>query len=98
MVEDGKVIDSVAEVMARRTRTDPRIVIPGEDVHRLKGGTIGTGYGSQHSMDPAGIFATAPGGRIVAPSTPFDYVGLMNAALMCRDPVLCRCPGLRSGL
>ena len=36
---------------------------------------MGTGYGSQHSMDPAGIFATAPGWRIVAPSTPFDYVG-----------------------
>jgi 2-oxoisovalerate dehydrogenase E1 component len=49
---------------------------------------MGTGYGSQHSMDPAGIFATAPGWRIVAPSTPFDYVGLMNAALQCQDPVL----------
>ncbi|ENP52414.1 hypothetical protein C072_03135 [Brucella abortus 863/67] len=49
---------------------------------------MGTGYGSQHSMDPAGIFATAPGWRIVAPSTPFDYVGLMNSALLCRDPVL----------
>ena len=45
---------------------------------------IGTGYGSQHSMDPAGIFATAPGWRIVAASTPFDYVGLMNAALACK--------------
>ncbi len=49
---------------------------------------MGTGYGSQHSMDPAGIFATAPGWRIVAPSTPFDYVGLMNSALRCKDPVL----------
>jgi 2-oxoisovalerate dehydrogenase E1 component len=49
---------------------------------------MGTGYGSQHSMDPAGIFATAPGWRIVAPSTPFDYVGLMNAALQCEDPVV----------
>jgi 2-oxoisovalerate dehydrogenase E1 component len=49
---------------------------------------MGTGYGSQHSMDPAGIFATAPGWRIVAPSTPFDYVGLMNSALLCKDPVL----------
>jgi 2-oxoisovalerate dehydrogenase E1 component len=48
----------------------------------------GTGYGSQHSMDPAGIFATAPGWRIVAPSTPFDYIGLMNAALRCKDPVV----------
>ncbi len=49
---------------------------------------MGTGYGSQHSMDPAGIFATSPGWRIVAPSTPHDYVGLMNAALACQDPVL----------
>jgi 2-oxoisovalerate dehydrogenase E1 component len=49
---------------------------------------MGTGYGSQHSMDPAGVFATNPGWRIVAPSTPFDYVGLMNSALRCQDPVL----------
>lgn len=49
---------------------------------------IGTGYGSQHSMDPAGLFAMYPGWRIVAPSTPFDYVGLMNSALKCEDPVL----------
>jgi len=49
---------------------------------------MGTGYGSQHSMDPAGVFATAPGWRIVAPSTPFDYVGLVNSALHCEDPVL----------
>jgi 2-oxoisovalerate dehydrogenase E1 component len=49
---------------------------------------MGTGYGSQHSMDPAGIFVTSPGWRIVAPSTPFDYVGLMNAALQLEDPVL----------
>ena len=47
---------------------------------------MGTGYGSQHSMDPAGVFATAPGWRIVAPSTPFDYVGLMNTALRLRGP------------
>jgi len=49
---------------------------------------MGTGYGSQHSMDPAGVFATSAGWRIVAPSTPFDYVGLMNSALRCKDPVL----------
>ncbi len=168
---EARFIDTVAEVMAQRMRSDDRIVVLGEDVHRLKGGTngatrgladefpgrvlgtpisenaftgiaggmaadgrvrpviefmypdfmwvaadqvfnqigkarhmfggdsdmpvvlrtkvaMGTGYGSQHSMDPAGIFATAPGWRIVAPSTPFDYVGLMNSALLCRDPVL----------
>jgi 2-oxoisovalerate dehydrogenase E1 component len=49
---------------------------------------IGTGYGSQHSMDPAGIFVTSPGWRIAAPSTAFDYVGLMNAAIASNDPVL----------
>ncbi len=170
-LEEVRFIDTVADVMARRMETDERVVVLGEDVHRLKGGTngatrglsdrfpgrvlgtpisenaftgiaagmaadgrvhpvvefmypdfmwvaadqvfnqigkarhmfggesdmplvlrtkvaMGTGYGSQHSMDPAGIFATAPGWRIVAPSTPFDYVGLMNSALLCRDPVL----------
>ncbi|MCG4255156.1 thiamine pyrophosphate-dependent enzyme [Acetobacter cerevisiae] len=166
-----KFVDVVADVMNRRMEQDPRIVVLGEDVHRLKGGTngatrdlaanfpgrvfgtpisenafmglagglamdgrfrpvvefmypdfmwvaadqvfnqvgkarhmfggaidvplvlrtkvaMGTGYGSQHSMDPAGIFATAPGWRIVAPSCPADYVGLMNAALAINDPVL----------
>ena len=39
-------------------------------------------------MDPAGIFATSAGWRIVAPSTAADYVGLMNAALALEDPVL----------
>ncbi|OWT80685.1 MULTISPECIES: thiamine pyrophosphate-dependent enzyme [unclassified Achromobacter] len=164
-------IDVVADVMDRRMARDPGVVVMGEDVHRLKGGTngatrglsksypdrclgtpisenafvglaggmaldgryrpvvefmypdfmwvaadqvfnqigkvrhmfggrdevplvlrtkvaMGTGYGSQHSMDPAGIFATCPGWRIVAPSNPYDYVGLMNSALQCRDPVL----------
>jgi 2-oxoisovalerate dehydrogenase E1 component len=157
-------IDAVAGVMRRRMETDDRVVVMGEDVHRLNGGTngatrglaeafpgrvlgtpisenaftglgggvamdgryrpvvelmaadqifnqigkarhmfggtgavpfvlrskvaMGTGYGSQHSMDPAGVFATAPGWRIVAPSTPFDYVGLMNTALRCDDPVV----------
>ena len=168
---DRRFIDVVSEVMARRMETDPTIVVLGEDVDGLKGGTngatkkplqlfpdrvlgtpisenafaglgggmaldgrfkpvvefmyadfmwvaadqlfnqiakarhmfggenavpfvlrsklaAGTGYGSQHSMDPAGILATAPGLRIVAPSTPFDYVGLMNTALVCNDPVI----------
>jgi 2-oxoisovalerate dehydrogenase E1 component len=170
-VEDVKFIDAVAGVMRRRMETDDRIVVMGEDVHRLNGGTngatkglkdafpdrilgtpisenaftglaggialdgrfrpvvefmyadfmwvaadqlfnqvakarhmfggegpvplvlrskvaTGTGYGSQHSMDPAGVFAASVGWRIVAPSTPFDYVGLMNAALRCEDPVV----------
>ena len=166
-----KFVDAVSGVMDRRMGTDERIVIFGEDVHRLNGGTngatkglakygenrlvgtpisenaftglggglaldgrfrpviefmypdfmwvaadqvfnqigkarhmfggdnpvplvlrtkvaMGSGYGSQHLMDPAGIFATSPGWRIVAPSTAADYVGLMNAALALQDPVL----------
>ncbi|MET0863510.1 MAG: thiamine pyrophosphate-dependent enzyme [Nakamurella sp.] len=53
---------------------------------RIKIGT-GTGYGSQHSMDPAGILATSVGWRIIAPSNPLDYVGLVNAAMKLKDPV-----------
>lgn len=166
-----KFVDAVAAVMGRRMAEDDRIVVMGEDVHRLSGGTngatkglaaafpdrvlgtpisenafvglggglaldgrfrpvvefmypdfmwvaadqvfnqigkarhmfggvnpvplvlrtkvaMGSGYGSQHLMDPAGIFATSPGWRIVAPSTAADYVGLMNAALALEDPVL----------
>jgi 2-oxoisovalerate dehydrogenase E1 component len=169
--DDMPFIEAVAAVMARRMAEDERIVVMGEDVHRLNGGTngatrglaaahpdrvlgtpisensftglaggiaidgrfrpvvelmyadfmwvaadqlfnqvgkarhmyggtgpvpyvlrsktaTGTGYGSQHSMDPAGMYATAPGWRIVAPSTPYDYVGLMNSALRCEDPVV----------
>ncbi len=50
--------------------------------------SAGTGYGSQHSMDSVGLFALYPGWRIVAPTTPYDYVGLFNAAVRCEDPVL----------
>lgn len=170
-VQDMKLVESIAAVLGRRMETDPGVVVMGEDVHRLNGGTngatrgltdrfadrvlgtpisenaftgmacgialdgrftpvvefmyadfmwvaadqlfnqiararhmyggdgavplvlrskvaMGTGYGSQHSMDPAGVFATSAGWRIVAPTTPYDYVGLMNTALRCQDPVL----------
>lgn len=166
-----KFIDTVSRVMLRRMSEDESIVVMGEDVHKLKGGTngatkdlperfpdrvlgtpisenafvglsggialdgrfkpvvelmyadfmwvaadqlfnqvakarhmfggdsdvpfvlrskvaTGTGYGSQHMMDPVGILTTAAGLRVVAPTTPFDYVGLMNTALRCKDPVV----------
>ena len=47
-----------------------------------------TGYGSQHSADPSALFGLFPGWRIVSPATAHDYIGLMNAALRCDDPVL----------
>jgi len=46
------------------------------------------GFGAQHSGDTAGLFALYPGWRIVAPTTPFDYVGLFNSAMHSLDPVL----------
>jgi 2-oxoisovalerate dehydrogenase E1 component len=47
-----------------------------------------TGYGSQHAGDPSALFAMFPGWRIVSPTTAFDYVGLLNSALRCDDPVV----------
>ena len=49
---------------------------------------IGFGYGGQHSMDPGGFFALFSGWRIVAPSNPFDCIGLFNTAMRFDDPVL----------
>ncbi len=165
-----KYVDAIAGVMHRRMEQDERVVVLGEDVHRLKGGSRGatkglvesfpervlgtpiseaaftglgggialdgryypvvelmyadfiwvsadqlfnqiakarhmfggdhamplllrikvgskTGYGSQHSMDPAGILATSVGFRIIAPSTSADYIGLVNTAMRLDDPV-----------
>ncbi len=50
--------------------------------------SIGRGFGSQHSGEATGLFALYPGWRIVAPSTPFDYIGLFNSAMRSKDPVL----------
>ncbi|MFQ3619539.1 MAG: thiamine pyrophosphate-dependent enzyme [Spirochaetales bacterium] len=50
--------------------------------------SIGTGYGAQHSMEPASLFALFEGWRIVAPSTPYDYIGLFNTSFYSLDPVL----------
>ena len=169
--EPKRFIDVVAEVMDARMSESDRVIVMGEDIHRLNGGTngatkglakkypgrvlgtpisenafaglgggialdgrfrpvvefmypdflwvaadqlfnqigkarhmfggdskvplvlrtkvaMGSGYGSQHLMDPAGIFCTSAGWRVVAASTPFDYIGLMNAALAIDDPVV----------
>ncbi|MRX51809.1 MFS transporter [Paracoccus sp. S-4012] len=47
-----------------------------------------TGYGSQHSTDPSALFGLFPGWRIFVPTNAFDYVGMLNAALACEDPVV----------
>src|SRR5690606_21714437 len=44
-IEERKFIDIVADVMHRRMETNERIVILGEDIHRLKGGTNGATRG-----------------------------------------------------
>ena len=49
---------------------------------------VGCGYGGQHSMDPTALFALFSGWRIVAPTTPADYIGLFNSAMQCKGPVL----------
>lgn len=49
---------------------------------------VGCGYGGQHSMDPTALFALFSGWRIVAPTSPADYIGLFNTAMQSNDPVL----------
>lgn len=49
---------------------------------------LGQGYGGQHSMNPSGFFGMFSGWRIVAPSTPFDFIGLFNTAMQYEDPVV----------
>jgi 2-oxoisovalerate dehydrogenase E1 component len=48
----------------------------------------GLGYGAQHSMDPVALFSLFPGWRILVPTTPFDYIGLFNAAMKLKSPTL----------
>ncbi|MFI9617118.1 thiamine pyrophosphate-dependent enzyme [Streptomyces sp. NPDC052023] len=49
---------------------------------------IGRGYGPQHGLNPSGLFTSFPGWRVHAPADPRDYLGTLNSALRCDDPVL----------
>ena len=50
---------------------------------------MGTGYGSQHSMDPAGIFATSPpAGGSWRPRRRSTTSGYSTPRSRCKDPVL----------
>nr|WSW43256.1 thiamine pyrophosphate-dependent enzyme [Streptomyces sp. NBC_01001] len=49
---------------------------------------IGRGYGPQHGLNPAALFSSFPGWRVHAPADPREYLGILNSALRCEDPVL----------
>ena len=51
---ETKFIDAVAAVMGRRMETDDRIVVMGEDVHRLNGGTNGATRGLNDALPRPG--------------------------------------------
>ncbi|MGH2594526.1 MAG: alpha-ketoacid dehydrogenase subunit beta [Actinomycetota bacterium] len=53
---------------------------------RAAGGCIGVA--AQHSQSLWGMLAHLPGLKVVAPSNPFDYRGLLAAALEDPDPVV----------
>lgn len=47
-----------------------------------------TGRGAQHSQSLESLFLSCPGIKIVAPSTAYDALGLLRAAIKDSDPVL----------
>ncbi|MEV7190824.1 thiamine pyrophosphate-dependent enzyme [Streptomyces sp. NPDC093510] len=49
---------------------------------------VGLGYGPQHGLNPVGLFTSFPGWRVYAPADAQDYLGTLNSALDCDDPVL----------
>ena len=48
----------------------------------------GAQLGATHSQSLEGWYATTPGIRVVAPSTPYDALGLLRAAFQDSNPVL----------
>lgn len=55
-------------------------------VFKTAGGVLGSA--AQHSQCLWGLFAHLPGLRVVVPSCPYDYKGLMAASLQSPDPVI----------
>jgi acetoin:2,6-dichlorophenolindophenol oxidoreductase subunit beta len=53
---------------------------------RTAGGSIGVA--AQHSQALWGLLAHLPGMKVVAPSNPYDYKGLLTAAIADDDPVI----------
>jgi 2-oxoisovalerate dehydrogenase E1 component len=51
-ITEGKFVEAIAGVLNRRMEVDPSVVIMGEDIHRLNGGTNGATRGlAQHYPD-----------------------------------------------
>lgn len=52
--------------------------------------TYGAGdqFGLHHSQSPISWFQNVPGIKVVAPSTPYDYKGLLKSAVRDDDPVI----------
>lgn len=48
----------------------------------------GDGHGLHHGQSPEGWFMNVPGLKIVMPSTPRDYKGLLKASIRDDDPVI----------
>ncbi len=53
---------------------------------KTAGGILGSA--AQHSQCLWGLFAHLPGMKVVVPSCPYDYKGLMASSLTCDDPVI----------
>jgi len=49
----------------------------------------GISLAAHHSDRPWGLFAHAPGLKIIVPTTPYDVKGLLKAAMRDGNPVLC---------
>jgi len=64
--EEIKFIDAVAGVMARRMSRDDRIVVMGEDIHRLNGGTNGATRASSRPTRTG--YSARPSARTPSPA------------------------------
>ena len=56
-IEQRKFVEAIAAVLGRQMEVDPSVVIMGEDIHRLNGGTNGATRGLDGSASPTGSSA-----------------------------------------
>src|SRR5690606_32569501 len=56
--EEVKFVDAIARVMRERMAEDDRIIVLGEDVHRLSGGTNGATKGLAKEFGPDRVIGT----------------------------------------